>query len=120
MVEEARLEQSETGLRPISEWWFVVNARNARWMRHEVFGAGCPFGGPESGFREFGINLRVLEPGQPNGLYHRESNQEDFLVLAGESRSSLRARSVYFIPGTSYTVRRRRSTFSSVLAAPAA
>ena len=84
MVEEARLEQSDTGLRPTSEGWFVVNVRNARWMRHEVFGAGCPFGGPESGFREFGINLRVLEPGQPNGLYHRESNQEDFLVLAGE------------------------------------
>jgi len=26
----------------------------------------------------------VLQPGRPSGLYHRESNQEDFLVLAGE------------------------------------
>ena len=26
----------------------------------------------------------MLQPGQPNGLYHRESAQEDFLVLAGE------------------------------------
>jgi uncharacterized cupin superfamily protein len=26
----------------------------------------------------------VLEPGEPNGLYHRENQQEDFLVLAGE------------------------------------
>lgn len=84
MVEEARLEETETGLRPVGEGWFVVNVRDARWMRHETFGAGCPFGGPEAGFREFGINLRVLEPGQPNGLYHRESHQEDFLVLAGE------------------------------------
>jgi uncharacterized cupin superfamily protein len=84
VVEEASLEQTGTGLRPTGEGWFVVSVRDARWMRHEVFGAGCPFGGPEAGFREFGINLRVLEPGQPNGLYHRESQQEDFLVLAGE------------------------------------
>jgi uncharacterized cupin superfamily protein len=84
LVEEARLEECETGLKPVNEGWFVVNARDSRWMRHETFGAGCPFGGPQAGFREFGINLRVLEPGQPNGLYHRESHQEDFLVLAGE------------------------------------
>src|SRR5207302_352713 len=28
--------------------------------------------------------LAVLDPGQANGLYHREDDQEDFLVLAGE------------------------------------
>jgi uncharacterized cupin superfamily protein len=28
--------------------------------------------------------VRVLQPGQPNCLYHSESLQEDFLVLAGE------------------------------------
>jgi uncharacterized cupin superfamily protein len=84
VVKEAQLEQTETGLKPVSEGWFVVNARDARWMRHETFGAGCPFGAPEVGFREFGINLRVLGPGQPNGLYHREGHQEDFLVLSGE------------------------------------
>ena len=26
----------------------------------------------------------MLQPGQPGGRYHREANQEDFLVLAGE------------------------------------
>jgi len=30
------------------------------------------------------IHARGLLPGAPSGLYHRESNQEDFLVLAGE------------------------------------
>jgi uncharacterized cupin superfamily protein len=30
------------------------------------------------------VLLHVLQPGQPNGMYHRESNQEDFLVLQGE------------------------------------
>jgi uncharacterized cupin superfamily protein len=31
-----------------------------------------------------GINVRVMEPGQPSGRYHSESVQEDFLVLHGE------------------------------------
>ena len=26
----------------------------------------------------------MLQPGQPNGMYHSETEQEDFLVLAGE------------------------------------
>ena len=29
MVEEARLEETETGLKPVSEGWFVVNVRDA-------------------------------------------------------------------------------------------
>jgi len=86
MVEEAQLEETESGLVPVSEGWFVLNVRDARWMRGEPFGASCPFEGPwpKAWFRELGINLRVLQPGQPNCLYHRESQQEDFLVLAGE------------------------------------
>ena len=31
-----------------------------------------------------GINVRIMQPGQPSGLYHREPVQEDFLVLHGE------------------------------------
>ena len=31
-----------------------------------------------------GINIGVLEPGQPASMYHRENDQEDFLVLSGE------------------------------------
>src|SRR6266536_5160902 len=38
-------------------------------------------GGDVSLFR-----LHVLPPGEPNGLYHSESEQEAFLVLAGECR----------------------------------
>ena len=37
-------------------------------------------------FPQFGIRLHVLEPGEPNGLYHAESQQEAFLVLSGECR----------------------------------
>ena len=31
-----------------------------------------------------GIHVFVLQPGKPNCRYHRESAQEDFLVLSGE------------------------------------
>src|SRR5204862_102172 len=38
----------------------------------------------EPRFGELGINIGVLEPGQPSCMYHRENAQEDFLVLFGE------------------------------------
>jgi uncharacterized cupin superfamily protein len=31
-----------------------------------------------------GVNVQVMQPGQPNGRYHSEPVQEDFLVLSGE------------------------------------
>ena len=31
-----------------------------------------------------GVNVQVMEPGEPNGRYHSEPVQEDFLVLYGE------------------------------------
>jgi uncharacterized cupin superfamily protein len=33
---------------------------------------------------QLGVNVRILQPGQPNCRYHSESAQEDFLVLHGE------------------------------------
>jgi uncharacterized cupin superfamily protein len=83
MVPEAPLEQTENGLVPKGEGWFIVNAKEARWGEHKKFGTGTVFEG-EPGFKELGINIGVLEPGQPACLYHRESAQEDFLVLRGE------------------------------------
>jgi uncharacterized cupin superfamily protein len=64
--------------------WFVVNVRDARWRTHHTFGASCRFETPEAPFEQLGVNIRVLQPGQPNCLYHSENLQEDFLVLAGE------------------------------------
>lgn len=84
MPDEARLEQAESGLAPATEGWFVVNVRDTAWLTHDAFGSACRFESPELHFDQLGINIRVLEPGQPNCLYHRESLQEDFLVLAGE------------------------------------
>jgi uncharacterized cupin superfamily protein len=33
---------------------------------------------------DLGVNVQVMQPGQPNCRYHREPVQEDFLVLSGE------------------------------------
>jgi uncharacterized cupin superfamily protein len=83
MVEEARLVSTENGLVPEGEGWFVVNAREARWLENETFGRYTRFEG-DVRFPELGINVSVAEPGQPACMYHGESNQEGFLVLSGE------------------------------------
>ena len=89
---EARLDDSGSGLAPASDGWFVVNVRDAQWLTSETSGPLQPSGaecGFESGkveFPQLGIRLHVLEPGESNGLYHRENQQEDFLVLSGECR----------------------------------
>jgi uncharacterized cupin superfamily protein len=95
MVERARLEDVGSGLAPVSPGWFVVNVRDAAWLTSEAFGARCVFEAntpvlrarpdlAEQRFEDLGVTLAVLEPGRPSGLYHAESAQEDFLVLAGE------------------------------------
>jgi uncharacterized cupin superfamily protein len=68
-----------------AQGWFVVNAGETPWRTHDTFGASCRFEAEPGAFPDYGINLRVLRPGQPNCLYHRENAQEDFLVLAGEA-----------------------------------
>jgi uncharacterized cupin superfamily protein len=88
MVPEARLESTEHGLVPTGDGWFVLNAREARWLYRSGRSAICEFEGDDEGetdFMQLGINLSVLEPGVPMAMYHWEADQEDFLVLAGEA-----------------------------------
>ena len=85
MVTEARLAETDAGLVREGEGWFVVNARDARWWRHDAFGSATTFENEEEApFKELGINIQVLAPGEPNCMYHGENAQEDFLVLFGE------------------------------------
>jgi uncharacterized cupin superfamily protein len=84
VVPEARLEQSDAGLVAASEGWFVVNVREAAWVTNPVLGDACIFEGHAVPFEELGFTIAVLEPGQSGGRYHRENDQEDFLVLQGE------------------------------------
>ena len=80
MIQEAGLENGV----PQTDGWFVVNARDSRWLHNEL-GAYCGFEGKgEAGFTQLGINLNVLPPGMPMAMYHEEPGQEDFLVLRGE------------------------------------
>jgi uncharacterized cupin superfamily protein len=90
MVPEAALEKTEAGLVSVGGGWFVLNAREARWNHREGRGESLSFTGStdfeaETYFRQVGINLFVLGPGEPIGMYHWEADQEDFLVLSGEA-----------------------------------
>jgi len=88
MVPESRLEPTDQGLVPKGDGWFVLNAREARWLHAPGRSAICEFEGAfegEQDFLQLGINLSVVEPGESMGMYHWEADQEDFLVLAGEA-----------------------------------
>jgi uncharacterized cupin superfamily protein len=85
VVDEAKLPVGENGLAPEGEGWFVLNARDASWSEREGLRRSTRFEGA-AGFPEVGINVSVLEPGSPSGMYHSEPHQEGFLILAGECR----------------------------------
>ena len=117
MIEEAQLEDVGSGLAPVGPGWFVVNAGEAAWLRNDAFGGRCVFESnrrvlaerPDAEpqpFSDTGFTLAVLEPGKPTGMYHAESGQEDFLVLAGtclllveEEERPLRAWDFVHCPG---------------------
>ena len=80
---EAPHDSTKFGLRPGGEGWFVMSAKDSRWRDTGTFGAFCNFEGKRR-FPGLGINLNIVRPGEPMGLYHRENAEEDFLVLAGE------------------------------------
>jgi mannose-6-phosphate isomerase-like protein (cupin superfamily) len=84
LVREATLERSAEGLRPVGEGWFVVNVAELAARRNGRMGITCSPEPDDARFPEFGFNLCVLEPGQFNARYHRENDQEAFLVLSGD------------------------------------
>jgi uncharacterized cupin superfamily protein len=104
-VPELPLRETKYGLVADSDGWFVLNARDSRWRDAGHFGRYCDFEGKRP-FRQLGINVSVLRPGEPIGLYHRERAQENFLVLAGEclllvegQERTLRAWDFFHCPG---------------------
>ncbi len=83
-VDEASSEETPYGRYVTSEGWFVLNLADALAVRNEEKGGAVyPLEPRVSPFRDFGVNVRVLRPGEPNALYHSESAQEGFLVLSG-------------------------------------
>jgi uncharacterized cupin superfamily protein len=82
-VPEVPLRSTKYGLVADGDGWFVLNARESRWRDTGPLGMYCDFEGKRR-FKQVGINLNVLEPGQFMSMYHRERAQEGFLVLSGE------------------------------------
>ncbi len=88
MVPASKLEQTEHGLVPKGDGWFVLNMHDAEWRHVDGRGAVCvaldDFEG-ERQWEQLGVNPFVLRPGERMALYHWEADQEDFLVVSGEA-----------------------------------
>jgi hypothetical protein len=78
---EARLEQTEHGLKPTGEGWYVVNLAELEWLVHGTSAIAAT--GGEVDFPQLGVGVDYLGPGEPMAAYHWEIDQEDFVVLAG-------------------------------------
>jgi uncharacterized cupin superfamily protein len=63
--------------------WFVRNLREMKWWDRGPRGFVADLVGDDGA--QVGVNLFVLEPGQPMSMYHWEADQEGFLVLSGEA-----------------------------------
>jgi uncharacterized cupin superfamily protein len=83
-VTEANYADTPYGRYVTSDGWFVHNLQEALAVRFRQGGALFPLEPQEAPFRDLGVNVRVLWPGDANALYHREDAQEGFLVLSGE------------------------------------
>jgi uncharacterized cupin superfamily protein len=83
VVPELEPTPGDSGLVPEGEGWYVLNARDARWWQRQGLGRWCHLDS-EPPFPQLGFRIAVLRPGEPNGMYHRESGEEDFLVVSGE------------------------------------
>src|SRR5215203_479186 len=89
MTPESPPEQTEHGLVGVGPGWFVLNARDARWNdrpgRRSVSFTGKTEWEADTFFPMLGVQLAVLEPGEPNSLYHWETETEAFLMISGEA-----------------------------------
>ena len=84
MIGEAAVRDIETGKIVAGDGWFILNLAEASWDSDPTYGTWCTLESDDAHFPHYGIGVHVLMPGQANGRYHAESNQEGFLVLAGE------------------------------------
>jgi hypothetical protein len=71
-VRKARVEQTEHGLAPADEGWFILNVGDIRWASVEGGGAWCSFEPDSARSPLLGIGVHVLRPGEAPGYYHAE------------------------------------------------
>ncbi len=85
-MKEAQLKKTEHGLVADDEGWYVLNTKDAVWYDSAEFGRYARWEGKDAArFPEVGINIAVMQPGQPACMYHGEDAQENFLVLSGQA-----------------------------------
>jgi mannose-6-phosphate isomerase-like protein (cupin superfamily) len=89
VVEEAEIEETEVGLLPKTQGWFIMSALETRWFDkpgqgHSVSLTGYNEYEAETFFPMLGMSIRVAGPGDATTTYHWETEQEGFLVLSGE------------------------------------
>jgi uncharacterized cupin superfamily protein len=70
-------------VRPVDEP-FVVNVADAPAFAHSRRATIIDFEPEGVRWPDTGVNIQVMQPGQPNSRYHSEPVQEDFLVLEGD------------------------------------
>jgi uncharacterized cupin superfamily protein len=62
----------------------IVNLADAPAISHSRRATIIDFERDDAPWPDTGVNVQIMQPGQPNGRYHSEPVQEDFLVLQGE------------------------------------
>jgi uncharacterized cupin superfamily protein len=62
----------------------IINVADARAFRHPRRATIIDFEPDDAPWPDTGVNIQIMQPGQPNARYHSEPVQEDFLVLHGE------------------------------------
>lgn len=61
----------------------IVNVADAPALEHPRRATIIDFEHDRESWPDTGVNIQVMAPGEPNGRYHSEPVQEDFLVLYG-------------------------------------
>jgi uncharacterized cupin superfamily protein len=83
-VPEAPQEDTEHGRKAAGEGWYILNARDAIWYDRGGRGLVCDLEAGQD-WAQVGVNVFVLNPGNPMAMYHWEADQEDYLVVSGEA-----------------------------------
>ena len=62
----------------------IINVADAPAMAHPRRATVIALEPEGAHWPDAGVNIQIMQPGQPNCRYHSEPVQEDFLVLSGE------------------------------------
>ena len=72
-MHEAKIEQTETGLQPADDGWWILNASDIGWWTVERTGRWSSFESPNAPSSLLGIGIHILWPGDTPGYYHAEA-----------------------------------------------